>query len=373
MTFKVNNKIFAKAIAKLSSAIGGRKINNEIIENSIKINVQNRSFANGEIKPYGAATIFDGSKQIVVPFPLDSLEGDAASIFVSGSDMLSLAKAYDIFDESLIEFLADTKLTSKCGSSILILNLAQETPLLDKPSDEMVAEFIMEGEDLRKAVDIGGYCYSDNQVFSNICMAVSDEELIILSTDGYRAASSIAKIKSNTKLDKELILLIDGRCLFAVSKLFPSKINVKVYKNMIAICNADTAVILLLNEGNYPKDNLQKLLNYENEKKTKIKINMDELKVALNIITIMNDGTIHLLTKKKELILTTKDKKGEHIIEIDTECKEINIGLDFRRFKDMVSRVQSKVCELIIYSEKEPIQLSDNNNIDKAVLLPLNH
>lgn len=346
-SFSVSNKIFAEAIGKLASCTGARKVGTKIVENCVVITLAKQ----GE-KPFASAMVFDGKKQLIIPFFLEEANNEKKEvIYININKLLSLARVYDAFDETLIKFEISNKLKCQCLDSKLELELAEEALICEKIEEEVLYEFVIKPNEFSELVRQGGYTYAEP--YSSVTIELGDK----LSAMSYISTRTVANSSRNfeykKRLNKSKCIAIDGSSLFSIIKLFDDQkdIVVSVFEKYVKLTNSLIGIIIVLNENKQIIPIKLKDLIMSNVEKdaTVIEVESFDLKMAIEVLEIVDSGIIYCEIKEDKLLFNAQEKQGQYIIDAKIGGNKIQERICFssKLLKESLSHIKETTIKMI--------------------------
>lgn len=372
--FSVSNKIFAQAINRLSSCTGARKVGSKIIENGVVLTLAKP--VNGK-KPFASVMVFDGKKQIMIPFFIEESNNEEEEvIYVNINKLLALAKAYEIFDETLIQIEVSNLLEFKCLNSNIKLELADEALVCEKITEQSVYEFIIDPDQLSELIKQGGYGYGGSH--TSVTLALNEKISAMSFTDARIIENTTESFQYNKKSNVSKKIAIEGTSIFSIVKLFEDsnkKIQVSVYEKYIKFTNNLMGAIVVLNESNQAlpdkfQDKITAVLNNGNA--TILEVETFDMKTAIDVLQIVDSEAIYLEKENDFLLLKAIKDKGDYKIPAKFSGSEMKEGIwiGAKLLKESLNHIKGKEIKITI-NGKNPLGIIDKNNTDLKTIIAL--
>lgn len=371
ITFSVSNKIFADAIGKLASCTGARKVGTKIVENCVVI-----TLAKPCGKPFASAMVFDGKKQLIIPFFLEEANNEQKEvIYININKLLSLARAYDAFDETMIRFEISNKLKCQCLDSKLELELGEEALVCEKIEENLLYEFVIKPNEFSELIKQGGYTYAEP--YSSVTIELGDKLSAMSYISTRIVANSTKSFQYTKRLDKNKCIAIDGSSLFSIIKLFDDQkdIVVSVFEKYVKLTNSLIGVIIVLNENKQiiPVKLKDLILSNIEKETTIIEVESFDLKMGIEVLEIIDGDVIYCQIEEDKLILNAKEKKGQYIIDAKIGGNKIQERICFssKLLKESLNHTKETTIKMIRKKGTPLLGIVGKNDKDFKTIITL--
>lgn len=368
--FKIGTQEFAKVVNKMAPGMGSYKIENTVVENKVRCSLYKQK------KDMGTLSIFDGNKQIFVPFLLEELEMEKkeTTFYLSGKELASLAKVFET-QETLMEFSIDKDIVCKCANSTLKLKTSDPVPMMEPDKNNILFDIEIKKSNLEYLLKKGGFAYGKTSILENVCLVFGKDKVSVFSSDGLKAAMSYShQITLNNSTLEEINVLLLGNHMHTILRVFDEdKIKIQISKRQIMFISPTCVAILLPSEGNFPLSVITGL--FENREGKVLEVNVGELRLALAILNVVlkeqKGRPISFEMKGNKLSIETEGGIGEKLMDATLKGGEIKkFWISGMMLEEIINSMDDKkLVQFIIKKEFDQITIVEKGNEQVSALL----
>ena len=259
-----------------------------------------------------------------------------------------------------------------------------EFPLI--PQLNKVNPYIIKAKEIKKAISEVVFAVSISETrpeISGVYMNFTANQIIMAATDSYRLAEKKITMEKESPNNNQIIVPVKtlqevSRALsvFKEETTLDNVENIEIYisSNQIMFSYNGVDLVSRLIEGQYP-DYTQIL---PTEKKTKVKINRENLIKAVKTSSLFTKSGIHdikLEFLENNLIITSSSAQtGENISELETEKTgdNNNIVLNYKYLLDGLQNIDSENVIFELNTNSNPCVLKpDDTNDYVYIIMPI--
>ena len=247
---------------------------------------------------------------------------------------------------------------------------AEEFPFIPQPPNNNPV--IIEGENLRTAINQVGFSASNNQTqpeISGIYFSLKGGEVRLAATDRYRLAEKVIKGEGLGEV------IIPQKCAHEVARILstqPEKTEVLINENKIFFTIGQTQIISRLVEGQYPdyKNIIPETFN------TTITLEKDKLYSALkpSALFSQNSSSVKIdysQEKQKVTVSSEAQDLGSGWVEITSKVEggSGSLLLNFRYVLDFLTQASGEKVVIKVVNDSSPAVFSVEGQSDYLYLV----
>jgi len=329
MEFKVNSKILEKTLSKTIPAVPARTPM-PILENFLF-----------EIKG-GSLVIYATDLEISLKSSINVAANEDLSIVVPARLVYDIVRS---MDDVQINFSVDgnnkLKLTTENGVYNISFSPSDDFP--ESPSVSKSKEVVMNGKDLKKAIDQTAFAMSKEDMrpaMTGTLLEFTSDGLKFVTTDGHRLVRLVYK---NVKTGSEEQYIIPERAIAVLSKLL-GETDVKIFlgKSHVSFMMGDVEFSSRLIAEKYPA--YSSVIPLENENTLKIKRH-DLLSTIKRMLLFSSTSSrqVKFSISKNNIVISAEDiDLGSNAVE-NISCEysgeQMDIGFNTQYVNDILTHI----------------------------------
>jgi DNA polymerase-3 subunit beta len=365
MEFKVNSKILEKLLSRVIPAVPVRTPM-PILENFLF-----------ELKD-GQLNVSATDLEVSLRSSINVAASEAISIVIPARLLYEIIRS---LEDTQINFSFESnsklKLTTDRGTYYISYSPSEDFPEI--PSISMNKEIIINGKDVKKAIDQTSFAMSKEDMrpaMTGTLLEFTPEGLKFVTTDGHRLVRFINK---NVKTGTEEQYIIPERAISILTKLL-SETDVKIYlgKSNILFNIGDIEFISRLIGEKYPAYN--SVIPLENE--NILKINRAELISTIKRMMLFSSSgskQVKFSISKGNLVVSSEDidlgSSGVENLSCDYNGDSMDIGFNTQYVNDILTHLNDDEVMFKLHSPTkaciiEPKSISEGEEI-MLLLMPV--
>jgi len=271
----------------------------------------------------------------------------------------------------------------KCGKYVAKINCLDPEDFPIIPNSKKEPQITIKSDEFKKNIEKNLSCVSLNDTrveFTGINM-VLNEKIFFASTDSFRLAESVIKVKKNKNYSelKDESIIIPAETIREVNKIINNLENetdivVTIEDNQIFFNFDDIKIVSRLINGKYP--DYKQII--PDKFKTSIIINKKELMQSVKIASIFtknNGGEINIEIEDGKMIIISKSSEiGENKVELKIKQDGDNqkIVINPRFLSDGLNTIDDEEVKIMINDSFSPIGLKNIKNNDYIyIIMPI--
>ena len=244
----------------------------------------------------------------------------------------------------------------------------EEYPQL--PEINVPENFKLATENLKKLIREVEFSTSNDETqpaLTGALLNITENEIIMVSTNTYRLAFSKMKTNINFENKEEIEIILPSKTLNELSRLLEGEeVEIFVDSNYIKFKFDDITIISRLIEGKFP--NYRQVM--PDKYNTKLFVNKKDLQNAVkraSLIAKMDSNVLNLKTSDDKLIINSANSEQGYAheeIKVDIEGPDQKITIDAGYLLDVLKIIDEKEVRLELIGPLNPFTLKkmDNEN-----------
>ncbi len=210
---------------------------------------------------------------------------------------------------------------------------------------------------------------NQQNLINGILIDINNNSLTALASDGIRTSFSQILVED---LNKRFKIIIPKKFIKEfINQYQENEVNIiNITENYIKIINNKVTITSRLINDYYENSIID--TKYENH--TKIILNTQELKKSINVLKIIcNNNVLVLSSKLNKISLTVKHKSETGVVKLDSilSGKNLSLNLNFRHINNISKIIQTEKTEIIIPENKAFIIIKEKKLNCIYITLPL--
>lgn len=266
------------------------------------------------------------------------------------------------------------RLYLKCLNSEFNIKGYQPDEFPQLPEVDQAQRLSVPADIFKEMVDEVKFSTSTDQTQPSLTgglMAISREDIRLVTTNTYRLAYSRHKLEND--LERDILAILPGGTLNELSNLIVAQGEIEIIINDNYVCFNINDIVLIsrLIEGNFP--NYQQVI--PKEYNTRLKVDRDELLKAVkrtSLIARLDSNVISLSVKTDEMNITTVDSDSgdaHESLEIELEGAEQKINIDAGYLLDVLKVLKDDVVIMEMIGPLNPLTIKKSENDNYIYLI----